>query len=61
MISSMKLTVNNPPGYTVETMARKLIMALYGKTPVEFIAMLEKEAQEVKTSLTISERGEDMT
>jgi len=54
----MKLTVNNPPGYTVETMARKLIMALYGKTPVEFIAMLEREEREQAADY---ERGEDMT
>ena len=42
-MTPMKLTVINPPDYSVEAMTRKLIFALYGKTPAEFIAMLEKE------------------
>lgn len=55
-MNTMKLTVSNPPGYTVEAMTRKLIWALYCKTPVEFIAMLEQETQEL-----VQERGENLT
>ena len=42
----MKITVINPPGYTVEALSQKFIWALYGKTPAEFVAMFEKEIQE---------------
>jgi len=47
-MSAMTLTVINPPDYTVEAMTRKLIWAIYGKSPVEFVAMLEEETQEPK-------------
>jgi len=50
-MSTMNLTVINPVDYSVNSMARKFVWALYGKTPAEFVLMLEKEAQEDEINL----------
>jgi len=50
-MSTMKLTVINSVDYSVNLMARKFVWALYGKTPAEFLLMLEKEAQEDEINL----------